>query len=122
MKFLLDANFLLLPGKFKADIFSELAKFGRPELYTLDLIVKELEKIAAGKGRDAGYARLGLELIRKKRIRVLKTTGKSADLALEQTALKGNFTLCTQDRALIKKLRGRAPVIYLRQRKYLVKI
>ena len=44
MKFLLDTNFLMIPGKFKVDVFSELEKFGKPELYTVSAVVRELEK------------------------------------------------------------------------------
>jgi rRNA-processing protein FCF1 len=48
MKFLLDANFLMIPGKFRVDVFKELEKFGKPDLYTLDLVVKELSKQSSG--------------------------------------------------------------------------
>jgi rRNA-processing protein FCF1 len=30
MRFLLDANFLLIPGRFRVDIFRELEQFGKP--------------------------------------------------------------------------------------------
>jgi len=44
MKLILDANFLIIPGKFKVDVFKELRMFGNPEPFTLDLVVKELVK------------------------------------------------------------------------------
>lgn len=119
MKFLLDANFLMIPGKFKVDVFSELMRFGKPELYTLDLVVQELEKKAAGKGKDARHAKLALTLVERKYIGILPAKGK-ADQEIERIAAEQNMIVCTQDRELIKKLKAEeVPVISLRQKKRL---
>jgi hypothetical protein len=112
MKFLLDSNFLLIPGKFKVDVFSELTKFGKPEFYTLDLVLKELKRLKGGK--------LAFEMIKKNKVKILKAKGLNTDEALESFARK-DFVICTQDKGLIKRLKERrAKVITLRQRKYLV--
>jgi len=68
MKFLLDTNFLMIPGKFRVDIFKEMEKFGKPEFFTLDLVVKELGKLSKGKGRNAFCAKLGISFIQEKDI------------------------------------------------------
>jgi len=144
MKFLLDANFLMIPGKFKVDIFRELERFGKPELFTIDLVVKELSKLSKGKvnsrkegdeaiegvnGRlpskrrlrasDAFSAKLGLYFIQQRDIGILETEGRNADSEMLALAGKG-FTVCTQDRALISRIKikgGKA--VFLRQGKYL---
>ncbi len=123
MKFLLDTNFLLAVGQFRLDVFSELRNFGKLELYTLDLIVKELEKISEGRGRDSRHAKLALLLIGKKNVKVLKTENRNTDSEIERVASEKDMTVCTQDRALIRKLKARkADVIIIRQKKYLRKV
>jgi rRNA-processing protein FCF1 len=123
MKFLLDTNFLLAPGKHKVDVFRELERFGKPELYTIDLVVKELEKLSRGKGKDGSHARLALELLEKKKIRVLDTGGTSADLEIERIASEEGFAVCTQDRELRERLsREDVIVIFLRQKRILAKM
>ncbi len=124
MKFLLDANFLILPAQFKVDIFSELRKFGRPELYTLDLVVDELKKLAKAQGRSAVNAKLALDLLKKKNVEVLKTKEKkkSADDELLMMAGMG-YIVCTQDAGLIKRLKAKKSMaVTLRQKKHLVEV
>jgi rRNA-processing protein FCF1 len=119
MKFLLDANFLMIPGKFRLDIFRELERFGRPELYTPDLVVRELVKLSKGKGKPAFYAKLGLFLVQEKDIGILESHEAKADSELLRLAGEG-FTVCTQDRALTLKIRKNGgKVAFLRQGKYL---
>lgn len=121
MKFLLDANFLMIPGALKIDVLRELQKFGKPELYTLDLVARELESLSQGQGRDARAARFALELVKSRNIRILKSQETAADKELLRIA-KG-FVVCTQDSALRKRLRARKiHVVYLRQGKYLEKV
>ena len=123
MKVLMDANFLMIPGKFRVDVFSEMRMFGKPEPYTLDLVVKELEKIARSGGQDSKHAHMGLFLLDSRGVETIKSRGKDTDGEIERIAKEGRFVVCTQDRALISRLRKkRVGVISLRQRKYLVKI
>ena len=123
MKFLLDTNFLLIPGKFRTDIFRELQGFGKPELFTLDLVVAELKKLASSRGRDAGHARLALDLIKKKGVRVLEARGTNTDQELERLASEQDLAVCTQDRALQRRLRKEdIVVVFLRQNRFLVKL
>lgn len=118
MKFLLDANFLMIPGKFKVDIFMEMERFGRPEFYTLDSVVRELGKITKAGGKDSFYAKFGLFLVQEKDIGILESDGK-ADSELLRLSKEG-FVVCTQDKALTTKIRkAGGKVVFLRQRKYL---
>jgi rRNA-processing protein FCF1 len=122
MKFLIDTNFLLIPGRFRVDVFKELERFGRPELLTIDLVVSELRKLASGKGRNASHARLGLDLIEKKGIRVLESQEGSADHEIERLASEQDLVVCTQDRELQERLRREGlSVVSLRQKRYLEK-
>ena len=105
MKFLLDTNFLLIPGDKKIDVFEELMKFGKPELYTLDLVIRELEKLTKGRGKDSRNARVALELIKKKNIKILKTKSEDTDAEMERIAVEEEFTVCTVDMALARRLK-----------------
>ena len=123
MKFLLDTNFLLAVGQFRVDVFSELQKFGKPELYTLDLIVEELKKISGKGGKDSKHARLALLLVEKKDIRILRTENRNTDMEIERVASESGLAVCTQDKDLISKLRAKKlDVIIIRQKKYLKKV
>ena len=126
MKIILDTNFLLIPGKFKLDIFSELQKFGKPELYTLDLVIKELEKLSKGKGKDAGNAKLALTLVKRNKVKVLRTKTRvprhkiNTDAEIERIASEEDYVVCTLDGELIGKLKNEnVQMIRLRQKKYL---
>lgn len=120
MKFLLDANFLMVPFKFKVDIFRELEKFGKPELYTLDMVLEELGELSKKKGRNARAARLALILIKKKGVKTIKSGLGSTDAQILKTATQENFTVCTLDKELEKGLHARkVPVVFLRQKKFL---
>ncbi|MEM7816268.1 MAG: hypothetical protein QXN71_04055 [Candidatus Aenigmatarchaeota archaeon] len=119
MKFLLDANFLMIPGKFRVDILKEMERFGKPELYTLDLVVKELSRISTGGGKEAFSAKMGLLIIQQADIGILETEGKNTDREILKFSEKG-FVVCTQDKTLISNIRKRGGrVVFLRQKKYL---
>lgn len=123
MKVLIDTNFFLIPGKFGVDFMKELERFGKPEMFTLDLVLKELRMLAEGKGKDARNAKLGIELIQRKNIRILESKGKHADDELERISAEGSFVVCTQDRELQKRLRKEdIEVIFLRQGKVLARL
>lgn len=116
MKFLLDANFLLIPGRHKVRIFDQLQNFGLPELYTLRLVVQELEYLSTRPGAVKRAAKLALHLIELQGITVLPGKG-DADQQLYRHARKG-FLVCTQDRELQQKLtKNGLPFIFLRQRR-----
>jgi rRNA-processing protein FCF1 len=125
MKFLLDTNFLMIPGKFKIDVFSGLTAFGKPELMTLDLVVKELKGIRdSNKGKDSLYAKVGLLILKRKKIKIKRSHYKDADNEIVRMAKKDkeNIAVCTQDEELVKRLKKeKVLVIGLRQEKYLTR-
>ena len=121
MKFLLDANFLCIPAKFKVDVFTELEKFGKPEFCVLDIVIGELEKLRQAGGRDALFASMGLEFIEQKSIKIVLAKDRNPDDEMLRLADKG-YVVCTQDAALIKRLKAKKKsAITLRQGKYLTK-
>jgi rRNA-processing protein FCF1 len=115
MKIVLDTNFLVSLIKFKLGLEEIYNLAGPSEIYTIEAVVKELERIASSGSKDSRNAKVALELI-KRDIKVLKS-GKNADDAL--LALDKNVTIATNDAELRKKLKGRR-TIYLRARKRLV--
>ena len=121
VRFLLDTNFLMIPGQFKVDIFAELEKFGKPELYILDTTIKELEKISKGRGSDAKAARLALELVKMKNIKMVQAQNKSTDREILRLAFEKDFVVCTQDKKLKAKLiKMGSRVVTMRQKKFLI--
>ncbi|MBI4017888.1 MAG: DNA-binding protein [Candidatus Aenigmarchaeota archaeon] len=108
MRVLLDANFLMIPGQFGVDIFTELERVlqGKHELITLDSVVQELKGLSKGRTKDARAASMALQLIEKKGVRVLHEEGQ-ADEAIVTAAIKGNAIVATQDRTLQDALHKR---------------
>ena len=121
-KILLDTNVILIPAQFKVDIYSEIDKICnfKYDLYVLDRSIEELENIIKKqKGRSREAAKLGLQLLRFKKPKVLKTTSKlNVDSII--LGLRG-YIVATQDAALKKALKAKGiQTITLRQKKYLV--
>ncbi len=121
MKALLDTNFLMIPGEFGVDILSELLNLGYTEIFTLDLVVGELNKLAVGRDRKSRNARIGLEFIRKGEVVVLKAEEEKADDEIFRLAKTKEYVACTQDKGLIKRIKkAKLRFISLRQGKYLI--
>jgi rRNA-processing protein FCF1 len=119
MRIILDTNFLVDVVRFKIDIgdISTLV-LEKYELCTLDSVLIETERIAAGKSRSALYARVALELIQSRGIKVMKSQG-NADKAILKAAGK-NDAVATNDMRLRKMLKGRGTkTIYIKSRKHL---
>ena len=127
-KIILDTNFLVSAVKFKIDLFSELQRICdfKYTIYIVDGTINELEKLAeTGKPKDKIAAMISLELIKKKKIKIIKTPSKNkrvknVDLLILNLIKKGNFIVATQDKGLKREIRKKeAPIIVLRQKKYL---
>ena len=131
---LLDTNVLLIPGQFGVDIFSELQGIcDFPyEVAVLEATVNELRGIMDNKtasAKDRRAARLGLQLINAKNVRVIKVERKvfkTTDKAILEFAVAGNSSeqksvfVATQDKNLREKLRAKGVgVIILRQKQNL---
>ncbi|MBI4018819.1 MAG: PIN domain-containing protein [Candidatus Aenigmarchaeota archaeon] len=113
MKILLDTNFLMAVAQFKADVFGELQG---NDLFTLSSCIQELEKLAGSRKKDAPAARVALELLQKKGVKIIEASGNT-DFSLMEKAEKG-YAVATNDAALIKKLKESGiKVLRLKQKK-----
>ena len=120
-KIILDTNFLTLPHQFKIDICNEIDRIMEEnyELFTLDSVVYELKKLSKSKGKDAIAAKIGLELIKKKNIKIINTGEKNVDKAIVAISNE-DMIVATNDKILRKKLKNEnIKTIYLRSKKYL---
>ena len=122
-KIILDTNFLLIPVQFKVDIFSEIDRIClfAYKLYIVDKTINELEKIIGKeKPKDKMAAKIALQLIKRKKVDIIKTSeGKVDDIILD--LLGKDSILATQDALLRKKARKRGnQVIVLRSKKHLI--
>ena len=121
MKVLLDTNAFLLPVQFGIDLVRELEGiFGACELLTLEGVVRELQGIGSGHGRDASAARVGLDLVR--RCTVLPSPGSTSDVDRDviRVAEDAGCVVVTNDRAVQRSLLGKGlGVVFLRNRKRL---
>ena len=122
---ILDTNFLLIPGQFKIDIFTQIEKLMSYQftLWLVDKSINELNKlVVAGKEKDRFAAKLALVLIRQKNLKTLHSfvTKKSVDDIIVKKA-DSNTYLATQDKALRERVKQKgAKLIGLRQKKYLI--
>ena len=92
-KILLDTNFLLIPGQFKVDIFSEIERICtfNFELCVLDVTIEELENIARKQvGRDKAAALLAMKLLKAKRVEVIDS-GKYVDEGTAEIKPESSF-------------------------------
>jgi len=118
LKIILDTNMLMVPVQFKIDIFSKL----HGELYTMDLCVKELEKLSKGKDKDGAAARVALVLLKTKKVKILKGRKRNVDSAIVEKAKDGNYIVATNDVCLIKTLKTYGiKIIRLKQKKILIR-
>jgi len=121
-KVILDTNFLTLPYQFKIDIFEEIKRVVQEdhEILTLDCVVEELKKIAKGKGKNAIAARVALELMEKKGVKILRTKKRNTDKVILSISDE-NTIVATNDKELRGKLKDKKiKVLYLRSKKHLV--
>ena len=124
-KVILDTNFLLIPGLFKIDVFEEIKKImnGTYDLFIIDGTIAELNKIVDTKGvksKDKLNAKIGLELIRLKKVKKIHSNERNVDDAIVDKADKDTI-VATSDRELKRRLRKKnIGLISLRKKQYLV--
>jgi rRNA-processing protein FCF1 len=117
MKVLLDANMLMVPNQFGVDIF-EFLKYDHP--VTLVSCIEELKKLGRRKTKDGKAARVALQLVKQKKIDVIKTK-KGGDSAILDYAMRERCAVATNDKELIAKLKkGDIRIFRLQQEKYIV--
>ena len=124
-KVIIDTNFLMIPGQFKVDIFSEIERIvDEPhELCVVEKTIAELEKIAQGGHiKDRFAAKLAVVLAAQKGLKRVPSSSRdiSADDEIVIASNKETY-VATQDAALRGRVKEKgAKVIGLRQKKYLV--
>lgn len=101
MKFLLDANFLVYCAKQKIDLIGELSRFGKPELFVLNSIIRELETISQEKGESGAAARIVTDFV--------KSSAKTINSRMEPdkaiASKSREYVICTNDKDLIKRIK-----------------
>jgi len=120
-KIILDTNFLTVPYQFNVDIFEEIERIIEEdyEIMTLDGVIKELKNMLKSKSKDAIAAKIALELINKKNVKVISTDEKKVDNAIIELADE-NTIVATNDKILRKKIKNKnIKVLYLRSKKHL---
>ena len=114
----LDTNFILIPFQFGVDIKAELDRIldFKYELCTTSSVLRELMSISKEKSKNGRAAVASLEMA--KDLTLIPGNG-NADDALLALASKDTI-ICTNDKILKEKIKRKgAPLIYLRQKKYL---
>jgi len=121
-RIIIDTNFLLIPAQFKVDIFSEIERICifKYKIYVLDKTIDELNKIIKEqKGKHKRSASLALQLLKAKKIPQIKTPEGLVDDLIVKIAKKSDY-IATQDLGLKRRLKNKANIIAMRQKKFLV--
>jgi len=122
---LLDTNFLLIPGQFNVDIFSEFERVCdfSYQLTILQGSVDELHHLVKQglKQKDKRAAKLGLQLLNKVGVAIVEGDALlGVDNQIVAYAGEHEAVVATQDQRLRHKLKKRGvKMVVLRQEKYL---
>lgn len=115
-KVLLDTNFLLIPATKGIDIFEEINNVvPNAQFHILDRTIDELNNIITKQsGKHKNAAKMGLQLIKAKKIQILKSD--STDLVDDIiVSMQDDYLIATQDKGVKDRLRK---CLILRQEKY----
>jgi len=104
LKIVLDTNFLMIPHKFKIDIFAELEKIipAKYELIVMERTITELKNL------NNPAAKVGLELLNmyKDQIKIVENTCYVDEAIMKFSEKNAKDTIvCTNDKELKKKLK-----------------
>lgn len=118
---LLDANALMVQFQFRIDIIEELRNLiGVCEPLVLADVIKELQGLAKGRGREGSAARSALVLAEKCTCVESEMREGTVDEKIIEYARRNGCMVMTNDRALKNTLLSyNIPVITLKQRKKL---
>lgn len=125
-KIILDTNFLMIPGMFKVDIFSEIKRIANftYELYIIDKTITELENIIKSKqskSYDKVSAKIGLALIKAKKIKKIKSTEKYVDDDIVKNSDR-NTVVATSDKELKFRLKNKGVKLIILKKKQFLEI
>ncbi len=96
MKIILDTNFLVDCIRFNIDLEYELAG---NDLFVLDSTIFEIEKITKRNSNEASLAKLALNCVKRKDLKILKSKEKDTDKSLLEYSKQG-YVIATHDRVL----------------------
>src|SRR3989344_979521 len=118
MRIILDTNFLINCAKFHIDYCEQLRHH---QIYTLDAVIAELEKLI--KQKKAKHAKLALQILRQKPVKIIKTDkDKQVQVDVDSILASNQFTegyaIATADKDLKKKLKNKK-IFVIRQKKYI---
>ncbi|MBM3234389.1 hypothetical protein FJZ19_04840 [Candidatus Pacearchaeota archaeon] len=121
MKIIVDTNFILTCVKQKIDLFSQLEEiFPLPEIIIPFRVINELESLKKSreiKIQERGAADVSLQILRKKKPR-LENLGENVDNSIVNYALKNkDVVVATLDRGIIRRLKSKAGLLTIRNRK-----
>jgi hypothetical protein len=114
----LDTNFLLVPYQFGVDVLKGMEELleAPHKLIVPTGVVKELEKLGKGKGKEGAAARLALKIIGLKEVEKVKSAGIVDDWIAEYAEREG-AVVCTNDAVLRHRLKkAGVKVVSLRSR------
>ncbi len=120
-KIIIDTNAIMAIDEFKLDVFSAVQACCHftYTICVLEGVIDELEKIQKEqRGKYARAAKLGLSILKRKGVRVLKGKGNVDDLLVEHS-IKGDLVL-TQDIGLKRRLAK--PYLTIRQKKKVMSV
>lgn len=115
-----DTNILLDITRLKIPVFEQLEQLVGTTTFVVPIqVVQELQTLSTERTKTGVAARIALELIKKRGLKIVSATAMSGDEALRDLATKG-YIIVTNDRALRQSLKN-APqrAIVVRQSKYL---
>jgi rRNA-processing protein FCF1 len=121
VRVLLDANGLMVPVQFSVDIFTAIEGLvGSFEPVTLEGVVRELEGLSKGRGRDAAAAKVGLSLTERCLVEKSPLNAVPVDDMIVDFADRTGCMVMTNDRRLRERLLDKnIDVISLRNQKTL---
>ncbi len=121
---LLDTNFMLIPLRFKVDVFSEFDRLvgGAYQCAITPAVLEELSRVInREKSSRTGKQDLVIELAKKcKCLDDPLQRDETVDDQIARLSTSGGYAAATTDAELRRRLReASVPVFYLRQRKHL---
>ena len=124
-KIILDTNFLLIPGHYKVDIFSEIDRICnfKYKIILFDRVVEELMQILkAERKKDREAAKLALALIKAKHLKTTPSNSEEYVVNLIVNTADDSTIVATEDKWLRKKLRQKnIQLVYLRNQHLVLK-
>jgi rRNA-processing protein FCF1 len=117
---LLDTNFLLVPFRFRVDIFSEFERIidENISIIVLDVCLNELKKIT----KEIEFNSI-IEMLKRKNVEIIeleKKGKKDIDKIIIEFAKEKNCVIATNDKSLRKMAKKNGlNTIFLRKKKFL---